>query len=381
MTSAANPAVATFVQEARELLEGLEERLLELENEPDQEQVDAVFRTLHTVKGSGSMFGFTTLARFTHHFENAYDLVREGKLTINRALIDLSLLARDHMTALLDCGGDTPEAAVIEASAEAAKLVAALHRLTGGGIDDGVPAASAVVTEAPPTLASRYDIWFKPAPDDLRNGVRPDLLIEELRGLGELVVQVDIMAVPPLATLDAEQNYTGYRIELTTAQSRGAIESVFIFADDAELDIHEIVDPVAAAAQAVLDVPGRPAEAASVDVAPRQQLQRARDEVAGENVRVPAVRLDEMMDRLGELVIAQARLDQISSRIGDTQLESVVEEIERLVTGLRDATLSIRMLPIEVVFSKFRRVVRDLSADLGKDVRGGRKISTSLQPC
>jgi len=91
-------------------------------------------------------------------------------------------------------------------------------------------------------------------------------------------------------------------------------------------------------------------------------------EPARDSVRVPATKLDEIIDQLGELVIVQSRLHQIAASARDPILETVVEEVERLVTGLRDATLSVRMLPIEVVFGKFRRVVRDLSAELGKDV-------------
>lgn len=130
-----NPAIATFVQEARDQLEGLEGLLLDLEGGTAAEQVDAVFRTLHTVKGSGAMFGFGVLARFTHHFEDAFDRVREGRLSVNQPLIDLSLRARDHMMALLDCGGDGPEAEALAAAPAARELLEALARLTGAAHD------------------------------------------------------------------------------------------------------------------------------------------------------------------------------------------------------------------------------------------------------
>jgi two-component system chemotaxis sensor kinase CheA len=105
-----NPAIATFVEEAREQIEGLEALLLDLEHSASAQAVDSVFRVLHTIKGSGAMFGFTELARFTHHFEEAFDRVREGRLGIDPLLVSLSLRARDHMRALLDLGGDGPEA-------------------------------------------------------------------------------------------------------------------------------------------------------------------------------------------------------------------------------------------------------------------------------
>ncbi|RJE83369.1 chemotaxis protein CheA [Paracoccus onubensis] len=348
-----NPAIGAFVQEAQEILEGLEDLLLDLEDRSDPEQIDAVFRTLHTVKGSGAMFGFGTLARFTHHFEDAFDRVREGRLSIDGRLIDLSLRARDHMIALLNCGGDGPQATALEEAPEAIALLAALFEITGSETSKTTGGNEDTETTAPvqqPGTARRWLIRFVPEVNALRNGMRPDLLIEELGGLGPVDVSADITALPSMDELEPTRGYLGWTIKLETDQPKSAIEAVFIFADDAELAItEEMIAP--------------PAKADPSEVEPSSSNVR---EKSGESVRVPAAKLDEIMDQLGELVIAQARLCQMAS--ADAELESVVEEIERLVTGLRDATLSIRMLPIEVVFGKFRRVVRDLSTELGKVV-------------
>lgn len=353
-----NPAVGAFIQEAREILEGLETLLLDLENGVEPEQVDAVFRALHTVKGSGAMFGFGTLARFTHHFEDAFDRVREGRLAVDARLIDLSLKARDHMTVLLNCGGDGDEAAALENAPEVLALLSVLAEVTGAA---ATPAETGDVAKPVHKLEGSSRKWvirFTPEASALRNGMRPDLLIAEIAQFGEIEVQTDIQALPLIAGLDPTQSYLDWTVTLETKQPCSAIEAVFIFADDAELSITEdkpiAPPPVVAEASA----PSKPAPNA----------QRKAQESAGENVRVPASKLDEIMNQLGELVIAQARLYQMASMVGDPELETVVEEVERLVTGMRDATLSIRMLPIEVVFGKFRRVVRDLSSELGKDV-------------
>lgn len=353
-----NPIVATFVQEAREQLEALEALLLDLESGATPEQVDAVFRTLHTVKGSGAMFGFTALARFTHHFEDAFDKVRDGKLGIDARLIDLSLRARDHMTAMLDCGGDGPEALAMESAPEALALLAALAEVTGAP-GAGVQAPAAAFTGPAASAAMRrWSIRFRPESGALRNGMRPDLLMDELAALGTAEIALDGSAVPPLEELAADESWLTWHVTLQTDQPRAAIESVFIFADDADLEITEITET----AGVVAAQPATP-----LQTAPAPSAARA-PEASGESVRVAATRLDEIMDQLGELVIAQARLQQMAQASADPALESMVEEVERLVTGLRDATLSIRMLPIEAVFGKFRRVVRDLSAELGKDV-------------
>lgn len=343
-----NPALGAFMQEAKEILESLEMMLLDLEGQVQPDQVDAVFRALHTIKGSGSMFGFGILARFTHHFEDAFDKVREGHLSVDERLIDLSLKARDHMSALLACGGDCAEAEGLEASPEAAAL---LHSLSA--IVRAAPAGTETPATPAPPPQRKWQICFRPETSALRNGMRPDLLIAELAEMGPITVGIDAAGLPALSDLDPGTSHICWNVQLVTEQPLSAIEAVFIFADDAELEITEISEQ------------SQPAPAA---VKPAPASARRTAEVAGENVRVAASKLDEIMDQLGELVIAQARLSQLASINADPDLETMVEEVERLVTGLRDSTLSIRMLPIEMVFGKFRRVVRDLSAELHKEV-------------
>lgn len=347
-----NPAITTFIQEARDLLEAMEEQLLELETNVDSARIDAVFRALHTVKGSGSMFGFTFLAEFTHHFENAFDQVRDGKLVVDAALIDLSLRARDHMLQLLECGGDTADAKTLSASDTAVTIIEQLGKLVT--LDEAVETAQVVPASSGKGL-TRYQIVFKPAPNDMHNGMRPDLLIKEIEELGEATVVQDFSEVPPFEELDPSECHIVWHIMLETEQPQSAIQDVFIFADDARLHVTELA-PDTKTPDVAED---QPKTAPSATSAPATK---------SANVRVSSDRLDDMMDRLGELVIAQARLDQIAADLHDPNLESVVEEIERLVTGLRDTTLSIRMLPIEAVFGKFRRVVRDLANELGKKV-------------
>lgn len=344
-----SPAVTAYVQESRDILEGLEEALLDLEKRPDPETVDAVFRSLHTLKGGGAMFGFRLMAGFIHHFEDAFDRVRSGDLAISPKLINVVLKARDQMMAMLDCGGDGPETAALVTSAP---LVALLTELDAA-LDNGVP--------LPPLVAATrlWHISFRPAATALQNGMRPDRLIEELVALGQAVVTINAEDVPPLDSFDPSVSYLAWQVALTTAQPRSALEAVFIFADDADLDIHEVEGEATGSPQPD-QREDKPTETAA---APPQK-----HDTAGDSVRVSSAKLDEILDQLGELVIAQARLRQISNSIDEPALEGLVEEVERLVTGLRDATLSVRMLPIEMVFGKFRRVVRDLSAELGKEI-------------
>lgn len=175
-----NPA-DTFRQEATDLLENLEENLLELESAPDNRQkIDIVFRALHTIKGSGEMFSFSELAKFVHHLENAYELVRSGESKVTQDLIDISLASQDHISALLDAGQEeTVVAELVESDTHKSLLtrIGALSSVsaeadTGGGDVGG--------TATPEGGLKEYKILFKPEPSALRNGMRPDLVSTEL---------------------------------------------------------------------------------------------------------------------------------------------------------------------------------------------------------
>ncbi|PZX11365.1 two-component system chemotaxis sensor kinase CheA [Palleronia aestuarii] len=359
-----NPAAESFIQEARDILEELEGILLELEADPtNPKRIDAVFRALHTLKGSGAMFGFATLSGFTHHFENAYDRIREGKATVTPRLIQLSLASRDHLERMLDAGPDMDGATAQDPAT--ADLVAQIEALEE--VQAVKPAESA-------PKAERFLITFKPDAAALKNGLRPDLIIEELAGLGQMEVLTRPEEESDSREIDPAVDRPSWEVAMETAAGREAIEEVFIFATDWQLEIVQVTETPA---EEAAEPAARCAENQTEMAAPTagQPTNEARSAAKLDSVRVQSHRLDELMDQLGELVIAQARLNRIASELGDTGLASTAEEIERLVTGLRDTTLSIRMLPIEPVFGKFRRVVRDLSTELGKTVtletRGG----------
>ena len=366
--------VQTFMQEAAETLEALEARLLELETDPaNAELVDAVFRCLHTLKGSGEMFGFTALARFTHVFESAYDAVRASRARVSPELIEISFRAQDHIQRLIEIGTDEAENARMEAAPEGAALLAEIEALTGAA---GPQAPDTPAPPAADTRARVVHLRFAPEPSAFRNGLRPDLLVVELETLGTCEIQASAEAVPPLEELDAAACHLAWEGTLETAASRAQIEDVFLFADDGALTLTDPGDGAAASGLDCADAPEPPASPAPDPQPPAAAERRGGESdarppgaaTAGDSVRVRSQRLDELMDQIGELVIAQARLAGLAERLADPALSATAEEIERLITGLRDSTLSIRMLPIGSVFGKFRRVVRDLSAELGKSV-------------
>lgn len=353
-----NPA-DTFRQEATDLLENLEENLLELESDPeDRPKIDVVFRALHTIKGSGEMFGFAELAKFVHHLENAFELVRSGEAKVTQDLIDISLASQDHITALLEAGQDEIVVSDLVNSDVHKSLLDRIATLSSVSSTAATASDGGGQAQGHAGMVD-YKILFKPEPSALRNGMRPDLISTELEMLGTCTSRVLTDMVPPLEEMDAGACYLSWELTVRSDAGRERIDDIFLFFDDGDITIEETaLDP--------------PAEEAKPEGAPaaKHKSSEKRAESAGkvESVRVQAYRLDDLMDQLGELVIAQARLNRIAERVGDSALGSATEEIERLVTGMRDATLSIRMLPIAGVFGKFRRVVRDLATELGKSV-------------
>ena len=386
-----------FREEAGELLEELETSLLELEKDPaDLAIVSRVFRAMHTIKGSGAMFGFDDIAGFTHHVETALDKVRDGSVPVSTELIDLTLASRDYIRALLDAATGGGEAD----PAEGQRIITALQVLVGGGPPpDKVQAASAPDVpeeEKDPTAGRRthYRISIKPSPEFFVGGNTMEALLAELHTLGESTV-----------FMDADQEGGGALILLTTDKGNNAIEDVLVFAEsscqvavavlavEGEEDLVEhkklgeiLLERGEISADDLKTVLARQkplgellvgenlVSRTSVDAAlAEQKLVRDAKEKAtvakgAESIRVASEKLDELINLVGELVVTQARLTQVASHHKDSDLVEPVEEVERLTAELRDCVLNIRMLPIGTTFAKFKRLVRDLSAELGKEV-------------
>ncbi|MBY3231196.1 chemotaxis protein CheA [Rhizobium laguerreae] len=379
--------VAVFRTEAAECLEAIEAGLLDLTHQLDNKDlVDAVFRGLHTLKGSGAMFGFEALAAFTHHCETAFDRVRKGEVAATSELVAAVLAAQDHMRALVD----QPDA---DHGDIGHKLLAQLQAAVGG--KEAAPAAAPAAVSAPAAVRdaaakkkkNSWRIRFSLPANSMANGTNPLGLLDELRDLGECTVRADTSAIPPLDALAPTELHISWDVTLTSEQDRSAIDDVFIFVlDDMELSVEEIDGAAAAPAAPAAPVEEKavpaPVAAASAppvppaavaEFRPVEAVPAKRDvpaavsqAKAAENVRVPAERLDELMDRVGELVIAQSRLSQLASASTDIALRSVSEEIERLSGELRDTMMVLRMVPVATLFSRFRRLVHDLARETGK---------------
>ncbi len=362
--------IAVFKTEALEQLELIEAGLLDLTRDlDDKAQIDAVFRGLHTLKGSGSMFGFDQLAAFTHHCETAFDRVRKGEAPAALELVSAVLDAQGHMLALLQ----TPNG---DHEAMSAKLLDNLHRAVGGSAKAATQNAAAAeeAAAAEPAVAglSTWELTFSLPLNSMINGTNPLGLLDELRELGEARVEALGDNVPPLEEIDPREVHVSWRVTLKTDKPKSDIEDVFIFVmDDMVMDLKQIEAapaPAAKKAAAPAADTAKQAAANTADTSKAQQPADAKAQKQADNVRVPALRLDEMMDRVGELVIAQSRLSQMAGSAADLGLRSVSEEIERLAGELRDTMMVLRMMPVASLFSRFRRLVHDLARETGKDI-------------
>ena len=385
-----------FKDEASELLSTLEDQLLELEKNPhNQETISAIFRAMHTIKGSAAMFGFDTISHFTHQVENAFDKLRNGLIPVSKHLIDITLRARDVIsTRLAEPYADMEQ--------EMSLLAKEFNEL-GSETSEAAPNTE---TEKPePQQTNResegmvtYRIHFAPKPELFKNGTNPFRLIDELYELGPLSVIVLKSAIPPLSKLDPESCYVAWDMTLTTDKGIDAIRDVFIFVEDlAQIAITstEQVDEIKRLGEILVDrgitspeviehIEQNKRKIGEVlvekNIAKPEDIQSAlleqehlkqlkeRQEVSSTTIRVPSERLDVLVDLVGELVTLQARLAQTAGSLQDGGLTVISEQFERLVSQLRDTTMGIRMLPIGTTFNRFRRLVRDLSSELGKEI-------------
>ena len=354
-----NP-LPTFLQEAEELVADIEESALSLGSEEQAgETVNRLFRAFHTIKGSGAMCGLSDLAEFTHHVESLLDRAREGAVPVSAALMDLVLQATDHIKALLNVA---QSGAAVPGGA-GGKLIAAIARFAGergtvpdaAGGEPGRPAAGQATTER------AWRIRFHPNRALLANGGNPAALLKDLRKLGQCEVSAHIDEVPTLDAIEPDCCYLWWSVELSAACDENAIRDVFLFVEDeSHLEIEEVEGAVALAAEP------RGGEAERAGPAGASQGIAAKAPAAAATVRVPAERLDRLVNLVGELVMNHSCLAQAASQTGAAEFANPVQVLERLVAELRDNVLGIRMLPIGTLFGRFRRVVHDLSLELGK---------------
>ena len=421
----------TYFTETTEVLSEMEHLLLEIEKAPeDEELVNALFRAVHTIKGSSGMFGVKSVESFTHFAENVLDRVRKKEIRLDDELSATLLASHDHITALLELhrqGADDPLDA--ETAARGADLVARLER-HGSDARQKAPAGTAVDAEAPraDTEAGaaesvgvgsvNWHISLRFKRNVYQNGLDPFSFINYLRGMGEIVNCVTVLdGMPPLESMDPELCYLGFEIDFNAETTKEAIENAFEFVrDDCQIriipphssidlykkliqelpenpmNIGEILIESGTITRAELDAvlaiqseavagDGEPPRIGEIiveqKIAPREVVEaalekqkqiRAVEEKNKRSMRIDGEKLDQLINFVGELVTAGENVKQLAAQNGDGDLMESADRMSRLIEEIREGAMNMRMVQIGETFRKFERVVRDLSREQGKEI-------------
>ena len=396
-----------FLDEARDMLRQFEQALLAMEQDPrDAEAVNSAFRAAHTVKGTAGLFGFDAVVGFTHEVESLLESMRSGELALTDEAMALLLQGRDQMERLLaEIGLETQDADVAQTSVTLGEALRGLRARAGGAgapgaKGSGVPQSDQPVAGAEPAPSADgvWHISLRMGADALRNGLDPISFIRYLDTLGRVrAIHTITDSVPDLNELDPESCFLGFEIRLASQSDRATIEGVFEFMlEDCSLTVLA-PDAVSADYERLLEARAPEGEArdsllaawqvlAGPDAAPfidrREQVPERRaneperragvkERRGGEEtrfIRVRADKLDHLIDLIGELVIASSGAQMVARLEQSPTFGEASQRISDLVQEARDGALGLRMMPIGETFSRFQRVVRDVSKQLAKDV-------------
>ncbi|SDT20644.1 two-component system, chemotaxis family, sensor kinase CheA [Pseudomonas asplenii] len=364
-------AQQTFIVEARELLQAMEQSLLQLENEPgDQDAIGAIFRAAHTIKGSAGLFGLAPIVSFTHIVEDVLDRIRDDSVAVDAALIAVLLKCGDHMLELIEVVANRGEVLQPPALEREAALRASLS-VYQTPTEPGESAPVAVAGAGPDTSGEvLWHISLRFGVDVFRNGMDPLSFLRYLDTLGQMIQVTTLTdSIPALESWDPESCYLGFEIDLRSAASHATLNEVFDFVRD-ECEVHiravdETPDGTLAQGTELVALPESQATVAAPQRLPVTSEAKARD---GNYVRVNADKLDELISLVGELVIASAGASLLARSCNNAPLQESTSTVSGLVEDILDSALHLRMIPIGDTFNRFRRVVRDVSQELGKDI-------------
>lgn len=374
-----------FIEEAGELIDKLEVSLLELEKSPNDEAlIQQVFRVMHTLKGNSAMFGFDLINSFTHNLEAIYDMIRNGQLEVSKDILDTTLSSVDHLKAMLDEQNyEDPDFKTVHNG-----LMEKINRIIN-------PANAEAETETTGTSEgksesiSTYYILFEPNENIFKNGTNPLYLLDELCSLGEHKVFAHFNRLPGINEITSNLCYTYWEVLLATDQDVNAIHDVFIFVEsDSKLEIQKLADEnlltdkvfvneVSQLADIQKDVGLVTIQRLATKAAARINKEKAKQftkeqittkDKTASSIRVSSDKLDHLMNLVSELVTTQARLSLFAEQTNVPGLAPIVENVHKLTRQLRDIAFSIVLIPIENLFGRFQRLVRDLSAELHKEV-------------
>jgi two-component system, chemotaxis family, sensor kinase CheA len=367
---------AAFFEESAEHVTTMEEGLLQLERRPDDlDLINRIFRAAHSIKGNSGMFKLTAITEFTHLLENLLDQLRTGQRELTKPVIDVLLESTDGLKHLI-------EAAKTSEAHDEGRIATLRVRLTGGAGHAEAPAAAVVSTVQ---ASRRVTIEWTPGPTLFQRGLDPVQIVKELEHVGRVqTILRGVEGLPALVDLDPERCYLAWTFLLDTAESDQTIAEVFEFVrEDSQITMETnastvcpaislpVVDSApTCASQSSARSATATGEALSTMVPGASGTAPKRSD--GASIRVDTEKIDKLINLVGELVITQSMLSQLGNHFESHDLPVLQErlaQLERNTREIQERVMSIRMLPVAMVFNKFPRVVRDLAAKSGKDIQ------------
>jgi two-component system, chemotaxis family, sensor kinase CheA len=376
---------ATFMAESREGLDAMEAGLLDIEGgRADGETIHTVFRAAHSIKGGASTFGFNEIAAVTHVLETLLDEMRGGKREADRESLSALLASVDVLRALIDAAerGSQADSAAVAAIRKRLEHLLANKPADSQAATAAAPAAAAAAAAAASPITG-WRVVFRPHESLYLSGNDPLRIIRELGRLAEAHTVCHADRLPAFAEIDPAHCYLWWDVTLTGEVARESIEDAFSWVED-ECEL-EISPQQALAVAKPPPAKVRPSAPPATTAAPKPQSVTSKPAAdtqvhpgaappgpADASLRVQVSKVDALINLVGELVITQAMLKQAGAVLEPAQHERLLtglSTLERNTRDLQEAVIGIRMLPVGSVFSRFPRLVRDLSSRLGKEVR------------
>jgi two-component system chemotaxis sensor kinase CheA len=389
-----------FFEECFEGLDIMESGLLNLDNGTDMEEINTIFRAAHSIKGGGASFGFMEIAGFTHIMETLLDEMRDGRREVSRDGVDLLLKSVDILRCMVTAAqedDETDQQQVNDIKQQLENMLAGTETETPADntSTDTVKEHTTANNnfERAEAIITGWKIHFKPHADTLKNGNEPARILCELQALGELQVVADISQIPDLNKIHSDTCYMAWDLELRGEIKKEEIEELFNWvADESELEITALEDnsntsdiktenvttveenkstKTAEIESVAQEIEKPKAEKTDVEKSPKAKTSANKE---SSSIRVSISKIDELINMVGELVITQSMLSQTGSQIAggnhaiQEKLQEGISQLERNTRELQESVLQIRMLPISFSFSRFPRLVRDLSGKMGKKI-------------
>ena len=354
-----------FFEESFEGLDIMETGLMELDlGAANNEDINTIFRAAHSIKGGSGTFGFQGVADFTHVMETLLDEMRDGRREVTRKAVDSLLKSVDILRMMLNCEQD-------KTSPDNKKIK---HQLTELEAILGASAERDAITEAvadsKASAAAGWNIIFEPDANMMLTGNDPLRIIRELGELGDIEVETSQQKLPAFADLQPENCYLSWNITLHGDVSEDLIKDVFLWVEDeCKLTLTPLVDESAQAAESTADeVKAVPIAAQSAPAVTESKKAAA---TGSSSIRVSIDKIDDLINMVGELVITQSMLSLLGEDFSMENLEKLqdgLSQLERHTREMQESVMMIRMLPISFSFSRFPRLVRDMSSQMGKKI-------------